>query len=62
MSRLITERIQGLRQEIAEIAETNRKYLLGPKCGSAPAENERRFQRLTEIEEELKSLTDWKKL
>jgi hypothetical protein len=32
--------------EIAEITEMNRKYLLGPKYGSAPADNERRFQRL----------------
>jgi hypothetical protein len=61
MPRLITERIQGLRKEIAEITETNRKYLLGPKRGSAPADNERRFQRLLEIADELKSLTDWKK-
>jgi hypothetical protein len=61
MPRLITERIQRLRQEIAEITERNRKYLLGPKGGSAPADNERRFQRLIEIVDELKSLTDWKK-
>ena len=62
MPRLITERIKELRQEIAEITETNRKYLRGPKYGSAPADNERRFQRLIEIVDELKSLTDWKKM
>jgi len=28
MSRLITERIQGLRPEMAEITEMNRKHLL----------------------------------
>ena len=59
--RPITERIKKLRQEIAELTEKNRKYSLGPKYGSAVADNERRFQRLIEIVEELKSLTDWKK-
>jgi len=58
---LITERIKKLRQEIAELSEKNRKYSLDPKYGSATADNERRFQRLIEIVEELKSLTDWKK-
>jgi hypothetical protein len=59
--RLITERIEKLRQEIAELSEKNRKYSLDPKYGSAVADNARRFQRLMEIVEELKSLTDWKK-
>jgi len=58
---LITERIKKLRQEIAELSEKNRKYSLDPKYGSAAADNARRFQRLMEIVEELKSLTDWKK-
>ena len=58
---LITERIKKLRQEIAELSEKNRKYSLDPKYGSATADNERRLQRLIEIVEELKSLTDWKK-
>jgi len=57
----ITERIKKLRQEIAELAEKNRRFSLGPKYGSATADNERRLQRLIEIVEELKSLTDWKK-
>ena len=61
MPRLITERIKKLRQEIAELSEKNRKYSLDPKYGSAVADNARRFQRLMEIVEELKSLTDWKK-
>jgi hypothetical protein len=30
MARLITERIKELRQEIAEITKTNRKYMRGP--------------------------------
>ena len=57
----ITERVKKLRQEIAELTEKNRRYSLSPKYGSAVADNERRFQRLIEIVEELKSLTDWKK-
>jgi hypothetical protein len=57
----IKERIKNLRQEIGELTEKNRRYSLGPKYGSAEADNERRFQRLIEIVEELKSLTDWKK-
>jgi sulfur transfer protein SufE len=57
----ITERVKKLRQEIAELTEKNRRYSLSPKYGSAIADNERRFQRLIEIAEELKSLTDWKK-
>ena len=61
MPRLITERIKALRQEITEITEKNRSYLSGPKYGTAIADNERRFQRLIEIVEELKGLTDWKK-
>ena len=61
MPRLITERIKALRQEITEITEKNRSYLRGPKYGAAIADNERRFQRLIEIVEELKGLTEWKK-
>jgi len=61
MARLITKRIKELRCEIAKLTEANRKYLVGPKYGSATADNERRFQRLIEIVDELKSLTDWKK-
>jgi len=57
----ITERVKKLRQEIAELTEKNRRYSVGPKYGSAVPDNERRFQRLLEIAEELKSLTDWKK-
>ena len=61
MPRLISERIKALRREISEIIEMNRKYFLAPKCGSAASDNERRFQRLIEIVNELKGLTDWKK-
>ena len=61
MPRLITERIKELRREIAKLTEENREYLAGTKYGSAKADHERRFQRLIEIVDELKSLTDWKK-
>ena len=60
MPRPVTERIKKLREEIAELTEKNRKYSLSPKYGSSVADNERRFQRLIEIVEELKSMTDWK--
>jgi hypothetical protein len=60
MPQLITERIKELRREIAKLTEANHKYLVSPKYGSAAADNERRFQRLIEIVDELKSLTDWK--
>ncbi len=62
MARPVKERIKDLRDEIAEINQANRAYLRDPKYGSAVADNERRFQRLLEIVEEMKSLTDWKKL
>jgi hypothetical protein len=58
----VAERVKKLRDEIAEINRANRAYLHDPKYGSAEANHERRFQRLLEIIDELKSLTDWKKL
>jgi hypothetical protein len=61
MAQLITERIKKLRDEIAKLNEANQAYLNGPKYGPAVADNERRFQRLLEIADELKSLTEWKK-
>jgi hypothetical protein len=62
MPKPVAERIKKLRDEIAEIDQANRAYLRDPKYGSAVADNERRLQRLLEIVEELKSLTDWKEL
>jgi len=61
MAQLITERIKKLRDEIAKLNEANQAYLNGLKYGPAVADNERRFQRLLEIADELKSLTEWKK-
>ena len=46
---------------IAEISKANRLYLEGGKKVVVAAEQERRFQRLQEILDELMSLTDWKK-
>ena len=72
MPQPIAERIKKLRDEIAEIRKANVQYL--QNTASRPesrqgwhnvakeAEHERRLQRLLEIVQELKSLTDWKKL
>jgi hypothetical protein len=62
MPQPVAERIKKLRHEIAEINQANRAYLRDPRYGSAVADNERRLQRLLEIVEEMKSLTEWKKL
>ena len=61
MAQLITERVKKLRDEIAKLNEANRAYLKGAKYGAATADNERRLQRLLEIADELKSLTEWRK-
>jgi parvulin-like peptidyl-prolyl isomerase len=62
MQQSVKERIAKLRQEIAQINEANRLYLQGGKKtpGSSSA-HERRLERLREIQQELMSLTDWKK-
>ena len=62
MPQPVAERIKKLRDEIAAISQANRVHLHGPKYGSSGADHERRMQRLLEIVDELKSLTDWKKL
>jgi hypothetical protein len=63
MQNPIKERIVKLREEISEISEANRLYMLGSrKMSGAIADHERRLQRLQEILDELVSLTDWKKL
>jgi hypothetical protein len=59
----IRERVEALRREIAEIQKLNLEYSQTPG-GSylMPAsDHERREQRLKEILDELKSMTDWKK-
>ena len=57
----VKERVQKLRQEIAGITEANRKFIKMPyKHGGVVAEQERRLQRLLEIIDELRALTEWK--
>jgi len=62
MDRGIRERVEALRREIAEIQELNLAHSqrLRPDA-VAMSDHERREQRLKEIMEELKSMTDWKK-
>jgi hypothetical protein len=57
----VKERVGKLREEIAEISEANRMYLQGGKKVVGASDQERRLQRLQEIMDELRSLTDWKK-
>jgi hypothetical protein len=58
----IQERVETLRQEIAEIQRLNLAYLQTPRPNfSETADHARREQRLREIMDELRSMTDWKK-
>ena len=58
----IRERVEALRREIAEIQELNLAYWQIPRPDTvAMSDYERREQRLKEIMDELKSMTDWKK-
>jgi hypothetical protein len=58
----IRERVEVLRREIADIQKLNRAYLQTPKTVfGAEQDHTRREQRLREIMDELKSMTDWKK-
>jgi hypothetical protein len=58
----IQERVEALRQEIAEIQRLNLAYWQTPRPNfSAMEDNARREQRLREILNELESMTDWKK-
>ena len=57
----VQERVQKLRLAIADISDANRRYLSGRRNNPvAAAEQERRLQRLKEIMDELRALTDWK--
>jgi len=63
MQQPVKERIGKLRGEIAQISAESRLYVQGGKrMPGAAADQERRIQRLEEILDELKPLTDWKKL
>jgi hypothetical protein len=58
----IRERVEALRQEIAEIQKLNLAYLQMPRPDfGATDDHARRDQRLKEIMDELKSMTAWKK-
>jgi hypothetical protein len=58
----IRERVEALRREIAEIQKLNLEYSQTPSpYFMAASDHERREQRLKEIMDELKSMTDWKK-
>ncbi len=58
----IRERVEELRLEIAEIQKRNLAFLQMPRPDfMALHDHERRQQRLREIMDELKSMTDWKK-
>jgi len=59
----VKDRIAKLRDEIAQIREAERLYLQGGKNKlDAVGDHARRLQRLQEILDELKALTDWRKL
>jgi hypothetical protein len=59
----VKERIAKLRDEIAQIREAERLYLQGGKNKlDAAGDHARRLQRLQEILDQLKALTDWRKL
>jgi hypothetical protein len=59
---LISERVKQLRAEIETLSKTN---LLGLKRGNShaqEADRQRRAERLRDIMNELKALTEWKKV
>jgi hypothetical protein len=57
----IRERVEALRREIAEIQKLNLAYLQMPRPDAvAMSDHARREQRLKEIMDELKSMTDWR--
>ena len=62
MQNPVKERIAKMREEIAQISEANRLYMLGKKMPGSVGDHERRLQRLQEILDDLVSLTEWKKL
>jgi hypothetical protein len=58
----IEERVEELRREIAEIQKLNLAYFERPGHGAmAMSDHERRQERLQQIMDELRSMTDWKK-
>ena len=62
VQRPVKERIQKLRQEIAEISTVNSVHGRARKNTPAIGLQKRRFQRLQEIRDELASLIAWKQV
>jgi hypothetical protein len=60
MQEPIRERIEKLREEIAQISAADSLYLQSGKKPPGAADHQRRRERLQEILNELKSLTDWR--
>jgi len=59
----IRERVEALTQEIVEIQKLNLAYLQIPRPDFPEMDaHVRREQRLKEITDELKSMTEWKKI
>jgi hypothetical protein len=57
----IRERVEALRREIDEIQKLNLEWFQKPRLyTTAAGDYERRKQRLREIMDELKSMTEWK--
>jgi hypothetical protein len=62
MDGAIRERVDALSREIADIQKLNLAFLQMPRPDfTAMLDHERREQRLREIMDELRSMTDWKK-
>jgi hypothetical protein len=58
----VKDRVAKLREEITEIAQANREYAeLTTRSWEAVGDHARRLQRLEEIKDELKALTNWRK-
>lgn len=62
MPRPITERLAELRKEIAQIRTRNPSELMSVPYQHREASRQRQAERLKEIMDELRSLTQWKKL
>ena len=62
MQEPIGDRVKRLRNEIAELAEADRKDKTVGQPALRVADHQRRLERLKAIIAELKSLTDWKGL
>jgi hypothetical protein len=58
----VKDRIQKIRDEIAQISAASREYMLSKNRVPGAADHERRLERLQAILDELTAPTDWKKL